>query len=391
MKILNTASLGRAAVLLAVAILVSPTLLGQPASRPIFQQNSISSAPQEDLLQQVLSDRTGYAAAIVQRWEADARALGKWDPNYSVDLQAALMALPPDRLLAAGQASSYPAMTAALAGRPTSDPFVLGDFAADMVFTPVAPCRIFDSRNIGGMFSGTVNIDMDNATSFAFQGGHAGPCGIPYGVAQAVLFNFTVVNTSSSGYLTAWRYGSGQPLASIINWFTSNEIVANSTIIPTYPGSGSDFSVYAFSPTDVVIDVMGYYRLTDLSEAMPMGSQKVNSFTAASGSQFVTSTINVVLPNGGACCVTCELDIESAVTTGTGFFATSQYNVGTATSTVDPGWGNDLPYPATRSSESKTHVWNLTAGTTYRFGCWLNATGDFVGKTIYPTVAWICR
>jgi hypothetical protein len=263
MKIFNTASLGRAAVLLAVAILATPTLLGQPASRPLLQQNAISSAaPQEDLRQQVLSDPAGYAAAIALRWEADARALGKWDPNYSVDLQKALTALPPDSLLAAGQASSYHAMMAVLATSrplPTSGPLVLGDITGDLTFTPVAPCRIVDTRNIGGAFSGFRDWDMDGS-NFSSQGGHAGSCGIPNGVAQAVVMNITLVSASTSGYLTAWRFGSAQPLASTINWFTGGEIVANGAIIPTWPGAGADFSVFTFNATDVIIDVTGYFE-----------------------------------------------------------------------------------------------------------------------------------
>jgi hypothetical protein len=115
-----------------------------------------------------------------------------------------------------------------------------------------------------GAFTGgqTRTFDLDGligaATTYAQQGGIAGSCNIPFGTATAAALNITVTGTASPGYLTAWGLDRTQPNASVLNW-SAGATIANTTIVPIVPGAGDDFSIYASTGTQVVIDVVGYF------------------------------------------------------------------------------------------------------------------------------------
>jgi hypothetical protein len=194
--------------------------------------------------------------------EGEAKAIGKWDANYAVAMFGTLMKLGPENLLAAGEAASYDAMlTVLMTGSLAQSPQTLGDLADDLVFTPVNPCRIVDTRNIGSpIVAGTVrDFDMDNPFGFAFQGGFNGPCGIPADIAQAVAMTIAATDPVGPGFFTAWRFLSTPPTASTVNYATG-ETIANSTIVPTFPGGGPDFSVFAGTSTaHLIVDVIGYF------------------------------------------------------------------------------------------------------------------------------------
>jgi hypothetical protein len=220
-------------------------------------------AQYQEKLQQVFKDKAGYAASIVRRWEASAKESGKWDENYESDLSAALVKLMPDNLIEAGDATSYESLMHVLAtGRPnaTGLPAALGDTSADLVYTPVTPCRIVDTRfATAGAIIGTTTRAFDaDGTSFAAQGGSNSSCGIPFSVARAVTMTITVTQPIAAGYVNAWSVFQAQPASSVVN-YAAGQTIANTTIIPIVPGAGNDFNVYSLVDTHVVIDVLGYF------------------------------------------------------------------------------------------------------------------------------------
>ena len=144
------------------------------------------------------------------------------------------------------------------AGTPEA-PGDLGDIAADLVYTPVTPCRVVDTRlaAAGAIIGNTTRtFDMDG-TNFSTQGGFGGSCGIPSGVARAVVMTITVTQPVATGYFTAWAFGP-QPFISVLN-YEAGETIANSTIVPVAPSAGADFSLYSFATAHAIIDVMGYF------------------------------------------------------------------------------------------------------------------------------------
>src|SRR5437773_6789195 len=57
----------------------------------------------------------------------------------------------------------------------------LGDSADNLVYTPVPPCRIIDTRLAGGLIpAGGTRSFRATGAGFAGQGGIAGSCGVPF-------------------------------------------------------------------------------------------------------------------------------------------------------------------------------------------------------------------
>jgi len=74
--------------------------------------------------------------------------------------------------------------------------------------------------------------------------------------ATAVALNVTVVNPSLSGYVTVWPCGVDRPVASNVN-FVAGDIVPNGVIAPI--GVDGKVCFFAFSATDLVVDVAGWF------------------------------------------------------------------------------------------------------------------------------------
>ncbi len=118
-------------------------------------------------------------------------------------------------------------------------------------FVPVAPCRVADTRTAPGQFGGPT-MTAASTRSFAIP---QSACGIP-ATAQAYSVNVTVVPPGPLSYLTLWPAGQPQPLVSTLNSF-QGLVVANAAIVPA--GDGGAVNVYVTHPTDVILDINGYF------------------------------------------------------------------------------------------------------------------------------------
>ena len=141
---------------------------------------------------------------------------------------------------------------------------VFGDADKDLVFVPITPCRIIDTRVAGGAIAAntTRNFDVTAVSSYSFQGGDASDCGGAgsAGSFAAAAINFTVVTPSAAGYITAFPYLTTQPTASTVN-YTAGSVVANFAVVKLDQGaSANELSVYSFAQTHLVADIVGYYR-----------------------------------------------------------------------------------------------------------------------------------
>jgi hypothetical protein len=282
-----------AAALALVVVTGSRDVFGQTTPGARGGDEAIRPAERQHEVQQVLRDRAGYAAAIVARWEDSAREAGRWNESYAVDLLQSLMKLDPENLLAAGEASSYQGLMAVLAtghSEPTveaSSPTSLGQSFQDLVYTPVTPCRIVDTRRAadGALLAGVARtFDVDGG-NLAGQGGNATGCGIPLAVAQAVTMTIVAVQPAGRGSLAAWGPGP-QPTPSGVLAYAAQDVVANTAIIPVVPGGGNDFTLYSTAATQVVVDVLGYFaastatRLDCTTQSSDVVAVPVNELTA---------------------------------------------------------------------------------------------------------------
>ena len=160
-------------------------------------------------------------------------------------------------------------------GEVASIPSAFGESDNELLYTPVTPCRVFDSRiSAGGPGPLQVGIPRDvlvaGTLGFPAQGGFAGGCGIPGGATAAVI-NFVAVSPSGTGNLRAYAVASPQPpapLAATINYAAVQGLaaLANGIAVPlcnpalTSCAAG-DLRLEAFgSATDVLGDVVGYFR-----------------------------------------------------------------------------------------------------------------------------------
>jgi hypothetical protein len=111
---------------------------------------------------------------------------------------------------------------------------------------PVTPFRALDTRDGAA-------VGRDSTVSFQV----AGVNGIPPEVS-AVVFNLTVAEAKSFGFVTAYASGTDKPDASNLN-FNAGQIVANAVTVPV----GADGKVTLFNrsdgPTQLLADVSGYY------------------------------------------------------------------------------------------------------------------------------------
>lgn len=118
-----------------------------------------------------------------------------------------------------------------------------------MDFHTLAPCRLFDTRQIYGA------LESDIPRQFPV----AGTCGIPES-AQALAVNVTALGSTSKGNLLLYRAGIDAPGVSTVN-FAAGQIRSNNTLV--HLGAGA-FAAIASLPdggrVHLIVDVSGYYE-----------------------------------------------------------------------------------------------------------------------------------
>lgn len=148
----------------------------------------------------------------------------------------------------------------------------------NLLFNPVVPCRIIDTRNWdrGKLITGSpirvFAAGLGPGYSYSRQGGSEADCGIPFGPAKAVMMNITTTQWDGRGNINAWPYHPSeplQPLASVANFgaVTGVSAIANALSIAICDpaeaedncGGGDLFFQANGSGTHLVVDIMGYY------------------------------------------------------------------------------------------------------------------------------------
>ncbi len=126
-----------------------------------------------------------------------------------------------------------------------------------LAFFPLTPCRVADTRkNNFPQGLGAPSLQGGVERDFPVQSNPS--CVIP-STALAYSFNFTAVPASgqSLGFLTVWPTGQTRPLVSTLDDPTGT-VVANAAIVPAGAPKG-EIAVYPSDPTNLVIDVNGYF------------------------------------------------------------------------------------------------------------------------------------
>jgi hypothetical protein len=145
-----------------------------------------------------------------------------------------------------------------------------------LVFVAMTPCRVVDTRASQGFQGAFGPPSLAAGVSRTFPLQSSTTCAIP-AAAQAYSLNVAVVPSSNAGFLTAYPTGMALPLASTLDW-SQGLITSNAAIVPG--GTNGAIDMYANSPTDVVIDINGYYAsVTDLLANTALGTSALSSNT----------------------------------------------------------------------------------------------------------------
>lgn len=174
----------------------------------------------------------------------------------------------------------------------------LGALTNDLVYTPVQPCRIVDTRTTAAgaiAANGTRNFVAFGISNFSSQGGSATNCGVNPLSATAVAINLTAVTPASPGYATAYPYNTTQPLAASVN-YAAGAIVNNALIVQTpNPVASFDFTLYTAAQSHFVADIVGYF-------APPVATalQCVETSSTTSPGVIPDGTVNALAPSCAA-------------------------------------------------------------------------------------------
>ncbi|MEZ2387937.1 S8 family serine peptidase [bacterium RCC_150] len=156
--------------------------------------------------------------------------------------------------------------------------YLPGEPSVAGAFKSIDPVRFLDTRT-------SAAVRPDSAISFQV----AGVNGIPKQVS-AVVFNLTVAEAKSYGFVTAYASGTNRPNASNVN-FSAGQIIPNSVTVPV----GADGKVSLFNrsggATQLLADVSGYY--------LPGLPTAAGAFQPVDPSRFIdTRTSSAVAPDG---------------------------------------------------------------------------------------------
>ena len=141
-----------------------------------------------------------------------------------------------------------------------------------LVFVAVSPCRLVDTRGASAGFIGSTPfngpyIQAGQTVAFPVQSTTEAattappPCGKIPSFAQAYSVNLTLVPHplgAPVNYVTMWPdNGSAIPSVSTVN-DQQGAVVSNAAIVPAGTNS-CGIQVFAYGPTDVIIDMNGFY------------------------------------------------------------------------------------------------------------------------------------
>jgi hypothetical protein len=296
------------------------------------------------------------------------------------------------------------------------EPHFLGATASDLVFTPVTPCRIVDTRSAaaGIMVAGTQrNFLVRSGSGFATQGGSATDCGIPAS-ATSVEMNFVAVSAVGPGDLRAYPFGGAVPNASVINYspvpgapfLNVANGIAQPVCDPATTTCTNDLTIQTDAGnTHLVIDVVGYFKAVTPSQAgFNTGSVVISSTTQT----FVASLNSVAMAQGERVKVTAGFGVFGedttqgvacgACTTIRGEVAVCYRTAGAGTPTVGNRtfiWDTSANYPgggvtARKGGMFVQGLFTIPTAGNYDFGICgrrdTTATSDADWRIYYPHV-----
>jgi hypothetical protein len=186
-------------------------------------------------------------------------------------------------------------------------PKSVGTPTGNMVYTPVTPCNIVDTRTPGGggAFVAGQPREFHDWSAYEEPSGEVSPCGVPSNPG-AVLIGITAVDAPKRGWFQVWIVGARPPVSSSMS-FGSTQNTRNDIVLNASNGvrdGGDSFSVMSnVSGVHAVITVLGYFSrpqlacttFTTVGAVTPSGEKLVVPEACPSG----TTRTGIYCPSAG--------------------------------------------------------------------------------------------
>lgn len=234
------------------------------------------------------AQRGEMAHAFVTRWGNYVQRVYGLDVKvWASRMVGTFVHADPTNFQRALQRSTYEGAVAELdgRGRKLSDARVINTLAAqsadvtpmsptdgveDLVFTPLDPCRIVDTRNAGaGQIAGGTSrgFYVWGFPNFTPQGGSATDCGgLSEQSPQAIVVNVTVVNQAALGFATLYPASAASVPTAATMIYYPNVIISNAATVPLGPTADTDFNIFSERSADYIVDIVGYYDFPHATE-----------------------------------------------------------------------------------------------------------------------------
>lgn len=247
---------------LGLVLLATPALWAQRSSDR-SQPASPPRASREFTAAQLenMQARVEMATKLVARLEADAKARGLAAGWRQATLES-LLALPLGALEQVDREAYTVDRLAAAMADTAEDPNLIGDPNVDLVYTPFAPCRYIDTRNVGGKITAAAPRAYDLVNSGNIYGGTGG-CGVQENVAAAIAMNVTILDPSGAPGFVAVKPTLAAPTSSLVNWYQAGPAVqvANAGVVTMDQGGATaEFFVVSSESVHVIVDFFGVFQ-----------------------------------------------------------------------------------------------------------------------------------
>jgi hypothetical protein len=169
---------------------------------------------------------------------------------------------------------------------------VLGDTAKDLVFIPIAPCTVWDTRfatnvaSAGTITNGATKSFFAYSTvspgNFTAYGGNAScaeaTSGFAGGTPVAVMMTVYANNATANGWVTFYKYADPDPSQATISVYYSPGPTHTQNVIAKVNGGAYDVSATSrFASVDASASVVGYFMQ---SPATPLNCTAVEGTAA---------------------------------------------------------------------------------------------------------------
>jgi hypothetical protein len=313
-----------------------------------------SVAPSFDQTQQIEQNKAAFVNDLLGKWAQAASDKG-YDAYWQKGFRNLVKRSAADLLTLSNRAQDFDTFDKLVfQGFVTNK---LGELTQDLVFVPLPPCRLLDTRvvtntapYVGPLAPGT-QMTLSVNDSLGPQGGLAAGCGVSNNDPPALAIVVTAVPADGNpGNLRTFPTGGAVPTASLVT-YGNGVVIASGAITQSCTACTDELTVrnQGAGTTHVVIDVAGYFEAA--------------TFGTTNGQVWASAKINGTTPS-----VT-----RSFNNAGTGVTVSS---LGTGAYEVD--FGTDVSgrsYAVTPSAADAAAVPAGACGATTRF---LNANAVFV-------------